>query len=126
GQRAGCRRTAARPHADEMSGDTAGRATGPDQLERRKQPPALVAPQDAARDQKARHRRGVEALAAKTTRHPKPFSQLADLRHAVHGDADRAAKDVFDSHLAEFWKDGVDPALNGACETLRPRIPGGL
>src|SRR5665213_2486061 len=34
------------PFADGISGDPAGGATRPDQFERRKQPPAFVAPQD--------------------------------------------------------------------------------
>ena len=111
GQRAGRGGIAPPPHADQMAGDAAGGAARPDQFERRKQPPALVAPQDAARDHLPRHRRGIQPMAAEAARDPQPFAQLADLRHAVHGHPDRAAEHVRYRDLAELWKDGGDAAL---------------
>src|ERR1700680_3979855 len=86
--------TAPPPHPDEMSGYPTGRAPRPHQFERRKQPPALVAPQNAARDQLPGHRRGVQALAAEAARDPQTATQLADLWHAVHGLADGTAPDL--------------------------------
>ena len=109
-----------------MAGNPARRAAGPDQFERRKQPPALVAPKDAARDQLARHRRGIEALTAEARGNPQPFAQLPDLRHAMHGQSDRTAEHVGDLDLAEPGKDRRDAALDGGTETAWPRVPGGF
>jgi len=114
----------------------------PDQFERREQPPAFVAPQDAARDQLAGHRRGIQPLAAEAADHPQALSQLADLRHAVHGLADSAAPGLGEFEaltkllvkfpaqplakpwkVAKPWKDRLDPARDGACEMLRPHRP---
>ena len=106
-----------------MSGDAAGRPAGPDQLEWREQPPALVAPQDAARHQKPGHRRGAEALPAKTTCHPQPLAQLPDLRHAVHGSADGAAEHIRYCDLAEPRKHRVDAALDARGKAFWSRIP---
>src|SRR5207245_2668433 len=114
------------PQADQVAGNPARRATCPDQFERREQPPALIAPQDAAGHQQPRHRRGVEPLAAEAAGDPQAFAQLTDLRHAMHGHSDSAAEDGGYRDLAEGWKDGTDPALNRRTEAARPRIPGGL
>src|SRR3954452_21268462 len=100
------------PSANGVADHPSGPPSGPYQFERRKQPPALVALHDAARDQLAGHRGGVQALSAEAAGHPKTFSQLPDLRHAVHGLADRAAKGMGDLDLAELWKDGGDAALD--------------
>src|SRR6201999_2713270 len=93
-QGASRRRASPPPHSDDLSGDAADRTSCPNQFEWREQPPALVAPENAARDQLTCHCRGVEALTAKTARDPKSFAQLADLRHAVRGLPDRAAPDI--------------------------------
>src|ERR1700712_3545641 len=61
--RAGNGRASPLPHSDGVSGGPSGLAACPDQFERREQPPAVVAPQNAARDQLPRHRRGVQTLA---------------------------------------------------------------
>ena len=124
GQRARGGGTSPPPHADQVAGDAASRAACPDQFERRKQPPALVAPQDAARDQLTRHRRGVQPLPAEPAGDPQPFPQLTDLRHAMHGHPDGATEDVGYSDLAKLRKNGGDPVLDGRAEPARPRIPG--
>src|SRR6476646_4506761 len=85
GQGAGNGGASPLPDADGVSGDAAGRAARPHQFERRKQPPAVVAPQDAARDQLPRQRGGVQTLTAEAARDPQALTQLADLRHAMHG-----------------------------------------
>ena len=90
------------------------------------QPPALIAPQDAAGDQLSGHGRGVHALAAEPARHPQAFAQLANLRHAVHGLAGGAAERIGDLDIAEIGEDRADPALNGAGEALRTCRPGRL
>src|SRR6202011_4300432 len=99
-QRARCRRASPTPHPDDLPCEAADRTSCPNQFEWREQPPALIAPEDAAGDQLARPRRCIETLAAEAARDPKPFAQLPDLRHAVHGLPDRAAKDVGDLHTA--------------------------
>src|SRR3954470_15294764 len=109
-----------------MADDPPGAAARPHQLERRKQPPALVAPQDAARDQLPGHRRGVQTLAAEAAGDPQSLPQLADLRHAVHGHPDGAAEHFGDADLAELWKNAGDPLLDRRAEAARPRVPGGF
>src|SRR3954471_7443947 len=101
------------PRANGMADLPSRPSSGPYQFERRKQPPALVSLHDAARDQLAGHCGGVQALSAEAAGHPKALSQLADLRHAVHGLPDRTAKRMGDLDLAELWKDGRDAALDG-------------
>src|SRR6476619_4570840 len=108
------------PQADQMAGDAAGGASRPDQLELREQFPAFLAPQDAARDDLPRHRRGVQPMAAEAAGDPQPFAQLADLRHAVHGHSDRAAEHVRYRDLAELGKDGGNAALNNGSKAARP------
>src|SRR5712691_12067235 len=82
-QRAGGGGASPPPHPDEMSGHPAGHPARPYQFERREQPPALVAPQNAARNQLPGHRRRVQTLTAEAARDPQTATQLADLRHAV-------------------------------------------
>src|SRR3954452_19913113 len=105
-----------------MARDPAGCPARPDQFERREQPPALVAPQDAARDQLPGHRRRIQPLAAKAARDPEAFAQLTDLRHAMHGQADGAAEDIGYRDLAELRKSRGDAARNRRAETARPRV----
>ena len=126
GQCAGSRGTSPSPHPDDMSGDPAGRPARPYQFERRKQPPAFVAPQNAAGDQLPGDRRGVQALAAEAAGHPQAATQLADLRHAMHRLSNRAAPDLGNLDRSEPGKNRADPARNGAGETLRPGRPGGF
>src|SRR3954447_7844905 len=101
-QRAGGGGRAAMPGVHRVADRAAGAAAGPDQFERRKQPPALVSQHDAARDQLPSHRGGVQALPAEAARDPESLPQLPDLRHAVHGLADRAAEGLGNLDLAEL------------------------
>src|SRR4051812_20091604 len=114
------------PDSDQLPGNPPGRSPRPDQLERREQLPALVAPQDAAGDHLPGHGRGVHALAAEAACDPEAFAQLADLRHAMHGLAGGAAEHVGDLDIAEMGKDRPDPPPDGAGKALRPCGPGGL
>src|SRR5688572_9905439 len=114
------------PQADQMAGGAAGGAARPDQFERREQLPALLAPQDAARDDLPRHCRGIQPVAAEAAGDPQSFAQLADLRHAVHGHPYHAAEHVRYRDLAELGKDGGDAALNDGSKTAGPRLPGGF
>ncbi|OIQ66433.1 hypothetical protein GALL_519970 [mine drainage metagenome] len=109
-----------------MSGDPAGHAARPHQFERRKQPPALVTPENAAGNQLPGHRRCVQPLAAEAARDPQALTQLADLRHAMHGLAHRATPHVRDLDLPEPGKNCADPARDGGRETRRPGVPGGF
>src|SRR5947207_164443 len=126
GQRAGSGGTSSIPHPDEIAGDPAGCAAGPDQFERRKQPPAFVAPQNAAGDQLPRHRRRVQALTAEAACYPQSPTQLADLRHAVHGVSGGAAPYLGNLRPSELGKNLVYPARDGGRETFRPCGPGGF
>src|SRR5689334_23826594 len=54
-------------------------ATGPDQFERRKLAPGLIAVDDGARDEIAAHRRGIETVPAKTAGQPDARPDFADL-----------------------------------------------
>src|SRR6185437_5219289 len=76
----------------------------PYQFVGRKQPPGLIRLDDAARDQFATHRRRVEPVPAEAARHPQPALDLADLRHAVDGAAERAAPQMRDLDVAEIGK----------------------
>src|SRR5689334_25209509 len=109
-----------------MAGNPPGHTACPHQLERREQPPAIVAGQDAARNQLSGHRRGIETLAAEAARDPESFAKLADLRHAMHGLASRPAESLGDVDVAKLWEYGADATRDGACKALRPHRPGGL
>src|SRR3954469_21014247 len=109
-----------------MADDPPGAAPRPDQFERREQPPALVAPQEAARDKLPGHRGDFQALPPEAAGDPQALPQLPDLRHAMHGPADRAAKNFRDFHFPELGKNRADAALNGVRKSLRPRRPGGF
>src|SRR5262245_25058087 len=109
-----------------MARDPPGHAAGPYQLERREQPPAIVASQDATRDQLPGHRRGIESLAAEAACDPKPFAELADLRHAVHGLAGCTTKGLCDVDTAKLWEHRTDTACDGTRKALRPDRPGGF
>src|SRR6266436_6210098 len=126
GQPAGSGGTSSIPHPDEIAGDPAGCAAGPDQFERRKQPPAFVAPQNAAGDQLPRHRRRVQALTAEAACYPQSPTQLADLRHAVHGVSGGTAPYLGNLRLSQLGKNRVDPARDDGRETFRPCGPGGF
>src|SRR6266481_8266209 len=108
-QRAGGGGASPPPHPDEMSGHPAGHAARPNQFERRKQPPALVAPQNAARNQLPGHCRGVQTLTAEAAGDPQAAAQLADLRHAMDGLSDSAAPNLGNRGASELGKDGADP-----------------
>src|ERR1700738_104032 len=114
------------PHPADIPGAPAGRPARPDQFERRKQPPAFVAPENTACNQLPRHRRGVQTLTAEAACDPQPATPLADLRHAVHGLSNGAAPDLGNLDPSELGKDRADPPLNGGRKTLRLRRPGGL
>ena len=75
---------------------------GPDQLVGREQPPAVVAVEDRARDHLARHRGGVQPVAAERARQPIAGRELADLRHLVHRIGHHAGPRVLDLDLAEL------------------------
>src|SRR5262249_6318831 len=77
-------------------------ATGPDQFERRKQPPGLIAIDDGAGDEIAAHRRGIETMAAETAGQPDARTDLADLRHAVHRDSQSTGPGIVDLDIAEL------------------------
>src|SRR5262249_13195500 len=77
-----------------LHGDPAGNAAGPHQLERRELPPGLIAVDDGAGEQIAGHGGGVEPLPAEARGEPDAGAELADLRHAVHGAAERAGPGV--------------------------------
>src|SRR4051812_2755423 len=126
GEHAGGGGTATGPGGDRMAGNPAGAAAGPDQFEWRKQPPALVALQDATGDQLSGHRRGVQSLAAKSAGDPQAAPQLPDLRHAMDGLPDRTAPGLGDLDRSDPGKDRADTALDGAGKALRPGLPGGF
>src|SRR5262249_45225349 len=89
------------PDAD-LPGCPADYATGPDQFERRKLPPGLIAIDDGARDEIAAHRRGIETMPAETAGQPDARTDLADLRHAVHGDPQTAGPGIVDLDIADL------------------------
>src|SRR5262249_44051725 len=65
-------------------------ATRPNQFERRKLPPSLIAVDNRARDEVRAHRRRIEAVTAETAGQPDAGTEFADLRHAMHRDPQRA------------------------------------
>src|SRR5579875_3814269 len=108
---------------DALRGGTADDASGPDQLVGREQAPGLVAFDDAAGDELAGHRRGVETVAAETARHPNARRDLADLRHAVYGAAERAGPQMRDLDFAERGKIAGDVAQQHARDPARIGLP---
>src|SRR5579872_6793860 len=72
-----------------LNRSAAQQSAGPDQFKRRELSPDVVAMHHGAGDQIAGERSGVEPVTAKTAGEPHPGSKLADLRHAVHGVAER-------------------------------------
>src|SRR6185312_16918022 len=87
------------------------RAARPYQLERSKQPPGVLALDDRLRDDVAGHRRGVEAVPAKSARQPDARQELTDLRHPVQRSAQCARPGMFDLDLAELRVDCRDVRL---------------
>ena len=73
-----------RAPVDSLCDDSAEQASRPDQFIRCEQPPGLIAVDNAARDEFACHRTGVEAVAAKTARQPYAAFDFADLRHTMN------------------------------------------
>src|SRR5207302_840672 len=104
--------------------DAADPSAGPDQIERQEQPPGIVAIDDRARDHTARHRGGVEPVAAKTAHEPQPRRELADLRHAVQRVAEDAGPKMLEVDFAELRIGRADVGLELSHKSLRIELPG--
>ena len=99
-------------------------AAGPDQFVGRKQPPGRIGLDDAARNQFAAHRRGVEPVSAEAARHPQAALDLADLRHAMDGATERAAPQMRDLDFSEVGKIAPDIGDQPARDPARIGLPG--
>ena len=97
---------------------------GPDQLVGQKHPPGIVAFGDRARDDVARHRGGVEPMAAEPAGKPYLWHQFADLRHAVKRITEHAVPDIVELDLAELRKDALDVAFQLIDELPWIALPG--
>src|SRR5215470_2490064 len=92
---------------------------GPNQLERQEAPPGIVAVNNGARDEVARHCCGVEPLAAECAGEPDAGLDFADLRHAVNGKSHLGRPEMLELYGPELWICGAKRALKPFADPLR-------
>src|SRR5262249_8136172 len=110
------------PNAD-LSRGPAEYAARPDQFERRKLAPGLVAIDHGARDEIAAHRRGVETVATETAGQPDAWTEFADLRHAMYGNPQGPGPGKVDLDIAQLWIGSLDVGLERSDVTARVARP---
>jgi hypothetical protein len=76
-------------------------------------------------DDPARHRGGVDAVAAESARDPQPRRKLADLRHAMQRVAEHARPDVLDLHAGELRIELLDIGFEPWPVRAGITLPGG-